>query len=60
MDRGAWHATVHGVAKSRTRLNRLSMHACTYAKCKAGLDPDLVVFILQKSRVFSGQLRAVV
>ena len=22
MDREAWHATVHGVAKSRTRLNR--------------------------------------
>ena len=21
MDRGAWYATVHGVAKSRTRLN---------------------------------------
>ena len=26
-DRGAWQATVHGVAKSRTRLKRLSMHA---------------------------------
>ena len=25
MDRGAWRATVHGVAKSRTRLKRLSM-----------------------------------
>ena len=24
MDRGAWWTTVHGVAKSRTRLNRLS------------------------------------
>ena len=27
MDRGAWRATVHGVAKSRTRLKRLSV--CT-------------------------------
>ena len=27
-DRGAWRATVHGVAKSQTRLERLSMHAC--------------------------------
>ena len=27
MDRGAWRATVHGVAKSRTRLKRLS--TCT-------------------------------
>ena len=30
MDRGAWWATVHGVAKSQTRLKQLSMrHACT-------------------------------
>ena len=27
-DRGAWRATVPGVAKSQTRLERLSMHAC--------------------------------
>ena len=27
MDRGAWQATVHGVAESQTRLKRLSMHA---------------------------------
>ena len=27
MDRGAWQATVHGVARSQTRLKRLSMHA---------------------------------
>ena len=27
MDRGAWRATVHRVAKSRTRLKRLSMQA---------------------------------
>ena len=26
IDRGAWWATVHRVAKSRTRLKRLSMH----------------------------------
>ena len=30
MDRGARWATVHGVAKSWTRLKRLSMHACVY------------------------------
>ena len=29
MDRGAWQTTVHGVAKSRTRLKGLSMHACS-------------------------------
>ena len=27
MDREAWRAAVHGVAKSQTRLKRLSMHA---------------------------------
>ena len=26
LDRGAWWATVHGVADSRTRLKRLSTH----------------------------------
>ena len=30
MDRGVWWATVHGVAKSWTRLKRLSMHTCVY------------------------------
>ena len=28
MDRGAWRASVHGVAQSQTRLKQLSMHAC--------------------------------
>ena len=27
MDRGAWWATVHGVAKSLTQLKRLNTHA---------------------------------
>ena len=26
MDRGAWRATVHGVAKSLTQLKRLGLH----------------------------------
>ena len=33
MDRGAWQATVHGVAKSCTQLKRLSPHVCTYVIC---------------------------
>ena len=33
MDRGAWRATVHGVAKSQTRL---SMHAVTHMQKKLG------------------------
>ena len=28
MDRGVWWATVHRVAKSRTRLKQLSTHSC--------------------------------
>ena len=28
MDGGAWWAAVHGITQSRTRLKRLSMHAC--------------------------------
>ena len=28
MDRGAWRATVHGMAKSWTRLKQLSTHTC--------------------------------
>ena len=30
MDRGAWRATVHGVAKSWTWLKQLSIHACRH------------------------------
>ena len=33
MDREAWQATVHRVAKSWTQLKRLSMHTCMYT-CK--------------------------
>ena len=36
-DRGAWHAAVHGVAKSRTRLSDLrtkcTYHVCTITYC---------------------------
>ena len=31
MDRGAWWAIVHGVAKSRTQLKRLSTHTHTWS-----------------------------
>ena len=29
MDRGAWLAAVHRVARSQTRLKQLSLHGCT-------------------------------
>ena len=31
MDRGAWQAPVHGVAKSRTRLSDFHFHSCPEA-----------------------------
>ena len=35
MDRGVWRATVHGVAKTQTRLKRLSMHrADSFSTCE--------------------------
>ena len=39
MGRGAWHATVHGVAKSRTQL---SMHTHTYIQ--SWIFPYLNIF----------------
>ena len=38
MDRRAWRATVHSVAKSRTQRKWLSMHARVTIKNKASLD----------------------
>ena len=37
MDREAWWAMVHGVAKSLTRLKRLSTHAVTHLVLKTTL-----------------------
>ena len=37
MDRGAWQATVHGVAKSQTQLKRLSTHASTHISLSLSL-----------------------
>ena len=40
-DRGAWRATVHRVAKSRTRLKQLSMHPeNTESKPLIALQPE--------------------
>ena len=36
MDRGAWRATVYGVTKSQTRLNRL----CTHTFPEGSLEPE--------------------
>ena len=43
MDRGAWRAAVHGLAKSQTRLKQLSMHTRmtdqTFLAGPTGLPP---------------------
>ena len=40
MDRGAWWATVHGVAKSRTRLKLLSMYLAHTHGAQGALLPQ--------------------
>ena len=44
MDRGAWGVTVQAVAKSWTRLKRLSIHACRSVRitdhCRLSADPQ--------------------
>ena len=40
MDRGAWGATVHGVAKSRTWLKRLSKHTSTVVQLRRIMEND--------------------
>ena len=42
MDRGAWRATVHGVAQSRTQLKRLSLHAHSFIDSKNTLESSAV------------------
>ena len=37
-DRGVWQATVHGVAKSQTRLKRLSTRTCKQTKKADALE----------------------
>ena len=43
MDRGAWQATVHGVAKSRTRLSDFTLSLKTSEKKGYG-DTELAIF----------------
>ena len=43
MDRGAWRATVHGIAKSWIWLKQLSMHACRNSRtCWGRVGPNPV------------------
>ena len=61
MDRGAWQATVHGVAKSRTRLSDFTFHRCTNINAGLGTLPrlhwcdlsslHLIVFLKPKDKI---------
>ena len=42
MDRRAWQATVHRVAKSQTQLKQLNMRTRPRARMLSLLDPDAV------------------
>ena len=48
MDRGAWRATVHGVAKSQTRLN--DQHTHTLDDQPGGLNQGSVLFLADEQR----------
>ena len=46
MDRGAWRATVHMVAKNRIQLKRLSMHILCVWSFLSTLDASEKVIII--------------
>ena len=52
MDRGAWRATVHGVAKSRTRLKKLSTHTHMYTIKLLTFDFSFLKFKKIKKTLF--------
>ena len=41
LDRGAWQATVHGIVKSQTYLERLSMHSQLFIDDLVGTRPPM-------------------
>ena len=50
-DRGAWWATAHGVAKSRTQLKRLSAHTHAVSK-EAGAREGFYCFLIRENSQF--------
>ena len=57
MDRGAWQATVHGVAKSQTWLKWLRTHHCFHCKAKH-TDSEALFTLLKINCVVSRYVRA--
>ena len=65
MDREAWHAAVHGVAKSQTQVTNWTELNCMYSRCCAGLaftciqscNKNLANICFVTSMVFDTQTR---
>ena len=56
MDRGAWQATVNGIAKSQTLLKQLSMYTyVTYSIEDSKSHEFILIFLIQMrdSRIFT-------
>ena len=51
MDRGAWRATVHGVAQSQTQLRGLSMRASMQSKEITGCYKDVKAGELRRRKI---------
>ena len=51
MDREAWHAVIHGVAKSQAQLSDWT--ECILKRQLAGKEPNRIVYLLSKWWIFS-------
>ena len=52
MDRGAWWAAVHGVAKNRTRLSDFTFTCFFYVFCLESYNKRLYDFVKKKKTYF--------
>ena len=58
MDRGAWQAMVHRVAKSLTRLKQLGMHACPLScLCPCPGPREGALAVIRERKVCSSKLK---
>ena len=51
MDRRAWRATIHRVAKSRAQLKQLSMHTHTFQRGPGGFGKGPSTLVEEDSRL---------
>ena len=56
VDRGAWQAVTHSVAKSQRQLKRLSTHACQYLKTRMRRTSFLFGIVTDSQVHFKGDL----